>query len=144
MDCTSKHFNARFIFGLTGNAKLNELYRFTIESAKREYNQYQKAVKRYHSLTFIAESRENHQRVILIVKVSIMGTNIRYIVTNLKEFRTRDLYEMGYCARVSIELCIIDHMLYLKSDQSPCTEFTAANQFRLFLHSMAYILIYNL
>ena len=72
-----------------------------------------------------------------------METNIRYIVTNLKEFRTRDLYEKGYCARGSMEIRIKDHKLYLKSDRSSCTKFTA-NQFRLFLHSMAYILIHNL
>ena len=77
------------------------------------------------------------------IEVSTMETNIRYIVTNLKEFRTRDLYEKGYCARGSMEIRIKDHKLYLKSDRSSCTKFTA-NQFRLFLHSMAYILIHNL
>jgi hypothetical protein len=102
MDWTNKHINVEYITRLTSNAKLNELYQFSIESDKREYNQYLKAVKRYHSFMYKAESRENHQQVIVKVKVSIMGTNIRYIVTNLKEFRTRDLYEMDYCARVSI------------------------------------------
>lgn len=42
-----------------------------------------------------------------------------------------------------MELRIKDHKLYLKSDRSSCTKFTA-NQFRLFLHSMAYILIHTL
>ena len=42
-----------------------------------------------------------------------------------------------------MELRIKDHKLYLKSDRSSCTKFTA-NKFRLFLHSMAYILIYTL
>jgi hypothetical protein len=143
MDWTSNQFSVGFITGLTGNAKLNELARVTIESAQREYNQYQKAVKRYHSFMYKAESWVNYQRVIVKVEVSTMGTNIRYIVTDLKEFRTRDLYEKGYCARGSMELRIKDHKLYLKSDRSSCTKFTA-NQFRLFLHSMAYILIHTL
>jgi Transposase DDE domain group 1 len=77
------------------------------------------------------------------VEETSMGTNIRYIVTNLNDFRTRDLYEKGFCARGSMELRIKDHKLYLKSDRSSCTKFTA-NQFRLFLHSMAYILIHTL
>ena len=143
MDWASNQFSVGFITGLTGNAKLNELARVTIESAQREYNQYQKAVKRYHSFMYKAESWVNYQRVIVKVEVSPMGTNIRYIVTDLKEFRTRDLYEKGYCARGSMELRIKDHKLYLKSDRSSCTKFTA-NQFRLFLHSMAYILIHTL
>ena len=143
MDWASKEHNVGFITGLTGNAKLNELARVTIESAQREFNQYQKPVKRYHSFMYKAESWENYQRVIVKVEVSTMGTNIRYIVTDLNEFRTRDLYEKGYCARGSMELRIKDHKLYLKSDRSSCTKFTA-NQFRLFLHSMAYILIHTL
>jgi len=143
MDWASKEHNVGFITGLTGNAKLNELARVTIESAQREFNQYHDPVKRYHSFMYKAESWENHQRVIVKVEVSTMGTNIRYIVTDQHDYRTRDLYEKGYCARGSMELRIKDHKLYLKSDRSSCTKFTA-NQFRLFLHSMAYILIHTL
>ena len=58
----------------------------TIESAQREFNQYQKPVKRYHSFMYKAGSWENYQRVIVKVEVSTMGTNIRYIVTDLNEF----------------------------------------------------------
>jgi hypothetical protein len=143
MDWTWAQPNVDFITGLAGNAKLHELAHVTIESAQREFNQYKKPVKRYHSFMYKAGSWENHQRVIVKVEVNTMGTNIRYIVTSLNDFRTRDLYEKGYCARGSMELRIKDHKLYLKSDRSSCTKFTA-NQFRLFLHSMAYILIHTL
>jgi len=143
MDWTGTQSDVGFITGLAGNAKLHELARVTIESAQREFNQYQKPVKRYHSFMYKAGSWENYQRVIVKVEVSTMGTNIRYIVTSLTDFRTRDLYEKGYCARGSMELRIKDHKLYLKSDRSSCTKFTA-NQFRLLLHSMAYILIHTL
>jgi len=143
MDWTGTQSNVGFITGLAGNAKLHELAQITIESAQREFNQYQKPVKRYHSFMYKAGSWENYQRVIVKVEVTSMGTNIRYIVTSLTDFRTRDLYEKGYCARGSMELRIKDHKLYLKSDRSSCTKFTA-NQFRLFLHSMAYILIHTL
>ena len=46
-----------------------------------------------------AGSWENYQRVIVKVEVSIIGTNIRYIVTSLTDFRTRDLYEKGMSQR---------------------------------------------
>ena len=143
MDWTCEKPNVGFITGLTGNSKLHELAKVTIESAQREYNQYHNPVKRYHSFLYKAESWRNYQRVIVKVEVSEMGTNIRYIVTSENDYRTRDLYEKGYCARGSMELRIKDHKLYLKSDRSSCTKFTA-NQFRLFLHSMAYILIHTL
>lgn len=143
MDWTLNQPKVGFITGLAGNAKLHELAKVTSESAEREFKQYQKPVKRYHSFMYKAGSWESYQRVIVKVEVSFMGTNIRYIVTNMNDFRARDLYEKGYCARGSAELRIKDHKLYLKSDRSSCSKFTA-NQFRLFLHSMAYILIHTL
>ena len=143
MDWTCIQSNLSFITGLAGNAKLHELSKVTVESAQREFNRYKNPVKRYHSFMYKAGSWERYQRVIVKVEVTSMGTNIRYIVTNLNDFRARDLYEKGYCARGSMELRIKDHKLYLKSDRSSCTKFEA-NQFRLFLHSMAYILIHTL
>ncbi len=135
--------NVDFITGLTGNAILHQLAKVTIKSAQREFDQYKKPVKRYHSFMYKAGTWKNHQRVIVKVEVSSTGTNIRYIVTSLNNYRTRDLYEKGYCARGAMELRIKDHKLYLKSDRSSCKKFTA-NQFRLFLHSMAYILLHTL
>ncbi len=41
-----------------------------------------------------------------------------YIVTNLKDYRTCDLYEKGYSARGSMELRIKDHKLFLKSEMN--------------------------
>jgi hypothetical protein len=143
MDWTCIQPNLSFITGLAGNAKLHELSHKTVESAKREFDRYKNPVKRYHSFMYKAGSWERYQRVIVKVEVTSMGINIRYIVTNLNDFRTRDLYDKGYCARGSMELRIKDHKLYLKSDRSSCTKFEA-NQFRLFLHSMAYILIHTL
>jgi Transposase DDE domain group 1 len=143
MDWTWIQPNLGFITGLAGNAKLHELSHVTVESAQREFNRYQNPVKRYHSFMYKAGSWESYQRVIVKVEVNSMGTIIRYIVTNLNDFRARDLCEKGYCERYSMELRIKDHKLYLKSDRSSCTKFTA-NQFRLFLHSLAYILIHTL
>jgi len=68
------------------------LAKVTIESARREFSQYQKPVKRYHSFMYKAGTWKNHQRVIVKIEVSSPGTNIRYIVINLKDYRTRDLY----------------------------------------------------
>jgi len=132
-----------YITGLSGNKKLHELAGVTIESAQREFKQYGKAVKRYHSFIYQAGSWETPQKVVVKVEVSSMGTNIRYIVTNLTNIRTKELYEKGYCARGAMELRIKEHKLYLKSDRSSCNSFYA-NQFRLFLHSIAYVLLHTM
>lgn len=143
MDWADDQYEVHFITGMSGNAQLKQLACVTIESAEREYNQYQKPVKRYHSFSYKAQSWKTIQRIVVKVEVNSMGTNIRYIVTDLWEYRATHLYKKAYCARGSAELRIKDHKLYLKSDRSSCNSFQA-NQFRLFLHSAAYILIHTL
>lgn len=132
-----------YITGLSGNKKLHQLAAVTIESAEREFKQYDKPVKRYHCFMYQAGSWDTPQKVVVKVEVSTMGTNIRYIVTNLTNIKSKELYEKGYCARGAMELRIKEHKLYLKSDRSSCSSFYA-NQFRLFLHSIAYVLMHTL
>lgn len=132
-----------YITGLSGNKKLHELARVTIDSAEREYKQYGRPVKRYHSFMYQAGSWEIPQKVVVKVEVSAMGTNVRYIVSNLTKVRAKELYEKGYCARGGMELRIKEHKLYLKSDRSSCNSFRA-NQFRLFMHSIAYVLLHTM
>ena len=81
--------------------------------------------------------------VIHKIEVSEKGANIRYIVTDLWEYRTKSLYEKGYCARGNMELWIKDHKSYLFSNRMSCNSFYA-NQSRLFLHSAACVLMHIL
>ncbi len=143
MDWSQDDDTTGFITGMTGNKILNELARITIESAQREYKQYGNPVKRYHSFEYKAGSWEYSQRVVVKVEVSSMGTNVRYITSSLRNVRAKALYEQGYCARGAAELRIKDHKTYLLSDRMSCNSFLA-NQFRLFLHSAAYVLIHTL
>jgi hypothetical protein len=143
MDWSHHDNTTGFITGLSGNKALHELARVTIESAEREFNQYGKPVKRYHSFEYKATTWEHPQRVVVKVEVSSIGTNVRYIASSLKNIRAKALYEQGYCARGSAELRIKDHKTYLLSDRMSCNSFKA-NQFRLFLHSAAYVLIHTL
>jgi len=134
--------NVEFITGLTGNAVLNACAKITVESARREYKKYGKPVKRYHSFLYQAKSWTYPERVVVKVEANSMGTNVRFIVSSLK-VRSKALYEQGYCARGAAELRIKDHKTYLLSDRMSCNSFKA-NQFRLFLHSAAYVLIHSL
>lgn len=141
--CDTSAQRVGYITGLSGNSKLKSLAEVTIKSAEREFKQYGKPVKRYHSFMYKAESWASKKKVVVKVEVSALGTNIRYIVTNLTQFKAKGLYEKGYCARGAAELRIKEHKLYLKSDRASCTSFKA-NQFRLFLHSIAYVLMHTM
>lgn len=135
--------NTGFITGLSGNSKLNKLSASVVETAKKQYEKSGRAVKLYHSFEYKADSWEQSERVIVKVEMSDKGLNIRYIATNLREFRTKKLYEIGYCSRGSMELRIKEHKTYLKSDRTSCNSFQA-NQLRTFLHSAAYVLLHSL
>ena len=130
-----------FLTGLTGNKVLNDLARITINSAEKQFKSTGKPVKRYHSFDYAAGSWSGPQRIIVKVEVSEKGTNIRYVVTDIRCVRTKALYEHGYCARGQMELYIKESKTHLLSDRMSCSRFEA-NQFRLFMHSAAYTLLH--
>ena len=143
MDWCVSQPKVHFITGLTANSVLNSRVEYLVKSCENQYAGYGKPVKRYHSFGYKAGSWENQQRVIVKIEVSDKGTNVRFIVTDLLEYRTKALYEQGYCGRGKMELNIKDHKTYLKSGRMSCNSFYA-NQFRLFLHSAAYVLMHSL
>ena len=132
-----------FLTGLAGNKSLHDLARITIDSAEKQYKSTGKPVKRYHSFDYAAGSWSVAQRVIVKVEASEKGTNIRYVVTDIRCVRTKALYEQGYCARGQMELYIKENKSHLLSDRMSCSRFEA-NQFRLFMHSAAYVLLHAL
>ncbi len=149
MEWIDKQKNIFFVTGLAGNSVLNTNARLTSNSAKNIFvgriaNKLgHKKVKLYHSFFYKAKSWEKSRRVICKVETSDLGNNIRFIVTNMDQCKAKQLYEEIYCARGKMELYIKEHKTYLKSDRTSCHKFEA-NQFRLFLHSAAYILIHAL
>lgn len=94
---------------------------------------------RFHSTRYQAQTWSRSRRVVLKVEVSEQGVNTRFVVTDLEQARTQVLYQHRYCARGQAENEIKDHKLSLKSDRTACHRFEA-NQFRLLLHSAAYVL----
>ena len=143
MDWSETQKNVEFVTGITGNPVLAKLAKTTIESAKQQYIATGKPVKRYHSFEYKAGSWKHPQRIVVKVEYSSMGENVRYITSSMRCLRAKALYENAYCARGAAELRIKEHKTYLNSDRMSCSSFLA-NQFRLFLHSAAYVLIHAL
>jgi hypothetical protein len=100
-------------------------------------------VKLYTEFSYQAATWSEPRRIICKVEVSEKGDNIRFIVTNLQHARKVYIYETIYCGRGQMENYIKDHKRFLHSDRLSCHKFTA-NQFRLFLHSAAYVLMHTL
>src|SRR5215475_1983969 len=129
-----------YVTGLTSNAVLQTLARDVVEQAKRAYERDGGKITRFHSTRYQAGTWSRSRRVVIKVEVSDQGVNTRFVVTDMEQARTKVLYQHIYCARGQAENEIKDHKLYLKSDRTACHRF-AANQFRLLLHSAAYVLL---
>jgi hypothetical protein len=99
--------------------------------------------KLYTTFAYQAKSWSEPHRIICKVEVSDEGENIRFIVTNLETSRSAWIYETIYCGRGQMENYIKDHKRFLHSDRTSCHRFEA-NQFRVFLHSAAYVLMHQL
>lgn len=99
------------------------------------------AVRRFHRFDYAAESWAQKESVIARVEATDLGTDTRFIVTNLSG-RGKHLYQHVYCARGCAENLIKDMKLHTRSDKTACTRWQA-NQFRLFLHVGAYWLLHS-
>ena len=129
-----------YVTGLSSNAVLQKLANEVVEQAKRAYEREGVKVTRFHSTRYQAGTWSRLRRVVIKVEVSGKGVNTRFVVTDLEHARTQVVYRKLYCARGQMENEIKDHKRYLKSDRTSCHRFEA-NQFRVFLHSAAYVLL---
>jgi Transposase DDE domain group 1 len=132
-----------FVFGLAGNARLDEavipeLITASIESLRT--GQPARCFKDFSYATHDSWSRQ--RRVIGKAEVTGGEANPRFIVTSLKptEIAARYLYEKVYCARGEMENRIKECQLDLFADRTS-TATMRANQLRLWFASMAYVLL---
>ncbi len=132
-----------FVTGLTGYEPLKKEVAPHIDRAKKLYEHKQCKATLFHSFYYKAGSWNQYRRVVAKVEASEQGINLRFVVTDMKEVKATFLYQKIFNARGTVELNIKEHKRYLKSDRTSCHRFEA-NQFRLFLHSAAYVLFHAL
>jgi Transposase DDE domain group 1 len=135
--------NLQYVTGLTSNPVLKALACQVIEQAKRAYERDGGKITRFHSTRYQAGTWSHPRRVVIKVEISDQGVNTRFVVSDMEHTGAKVLYRHIYCARGQMENEIKDHKRYLKSDRTSCHRFEA-NQFRLLLHSAAYVLLETL
>lgn len=131
-----------FITGLGGNSVLFRRVEDWVKSAEKSFKYGGIPVKTYRTFKYKAGSWKNQQRVVVKIEVGPMGRNIRFIVTSFQGSTSKALYEEVYCDRGRQELMIKELKTYLYADRMSCNSFKA-NQFRLFLHAAAYVLLHK-
>jgi hypothetical protein len=132
-----------YAIGQTKNSVLVRLAQERLLEAKQLYNTTHRKVRLFDSFEYQADSWDKPRQIIVKVEITERGENLRFVVTNIQNDDPQQTYDIIYCARGNMENNIKDHKLFLKSDRTSCNSFEA-NQFRLFLHSVAYILMHAL
>jgi hypothetical protein len=132
-----------FVFGLTSNRALSPLVEEAVQRVEAAYRQLRKKVKVFVEFPYQAKSWSRPHRVIGKIEVTEQGRNVRFIVTDMNGKGPQRMYDESYCGRGCMENFIKNHKNALLSDRTSCHRFEA-NQFRLFLHSAAYVLMHTL
>jgi hypothetical protein len=132
-----------YVFGFAGNkALLSRVVELAEDTAVRRVQGEAPKVRRFGAFRYAAKTWKIERRIIARIEASALGTDTRFIVTNLRG-TPRWLYEGVYCQRGQAENLIKAHKLHLASDRTSCTS-AAANQFRLLIHTAAYWLLHTL
>jgi hypothetical protein len=132
-----------FVLGQGGNEVLKAKAAGLLEQAQALFVDKQEKIRLFTEFLYQAQSWDKPLRILAKVEVSSKGSNLRFVVTNLHSSQPSFLYDTIYCARGRMEGFIKNHKTFLHSDRTSCHTFEA-NQFRLFLHSAAYILLHTL
>jgi hypothetical protein len=132
-----------FIFGLSSNRTLAPIVEDSVRWMESTYKEKQEKVRIFTEFFYQAKSWRHSYRVICKIEVNDQGRNVRFIVTDMKGRTAQKMYDQSYCARGRMENFIKNHKNALHSDRTSCHRFEA-NQFRLFLHSAAYVLMHAL
>jgi hypothetical protein len=131
-----------FILGMQPNVRLKKLAEPLQEKARRKYLRTGQKARLFTSIRYRARRRWTRSyRVLMKAEHQAIGPNVRFVVTNLCG-DARELYDEEYVTRgEACENSIKDLKNALKGDRLSCHRFWA-NQFRLFLHAAAYVLMY--
>lgn len=132
-----------YLFGLARNARLEAEIAEDLTMAEATSRATGQAARRFKEFWWSThDSWSRRRRVIAKAEWTHGGPNPRFVVTSIKadESDGRRLYEQIYCARGEMENRIKECQLDLFADRTSAATMRA-NQLRLWLASMAYVLL---
>ena len=132
-----------YVFGLARNSRLESMIEREMGLAQMQYAADLKPARRFVELRYCTnDTWSRERRVVAKAEYLARGDNPRFIVTSLpiERIEGRELYEDVYCARGEMENRIKEQQLDLFADRTSASTMSA-NQMRLDLASMAYVLM---
>lgn len=131
-----------YIIGLARNPRLERRVEFAQLALKDEYERTQQKQRLIGEFSYAAQSWPHERRVITRLECGEQGYNPRFVVTNLAS-DPQALYDGLYCQRGEAENRIKEAQVGLFATRTSCHVF-AANQLRVLLAALAYVLIERL
>ncbi len=131
-----------YVIGVARNARLEATVAMVELALQEQYEQSGLKQREIGEFRYAADSWDIERRVITRLEYGALGTNPRFVVTNL-EGQASELYEQLYCARGEAENRIKEAQLDLFGTRASCHKFLA-NQMRLLLAALAYTLMQQL
>lgn len=127
----------KYIVGLPGNSVLNTLSKKLREKVKQNYELTKETQREYGKCEYSAKTWRNKRRVIIKAEHNGIGSNTRYIITNI-ESSPEYLYCNVYCQRGDMENRIKEVQTDMFGDRLSSSSY-ASNQLRLMLSAISYI-----
>lgn len=128
-----------YIVGIARNDVLERRAEPWMDEARKEHEKTHLKVRQFSEFNYAAKSWDKPRRIILKAEYTLQGRNPRFVVTNLVGEPAK-LYEKIFCARGNMENRIKEQQMDLFSDRTSAHRWWA-NQFRLLLSSLAYVLV---
>jgi len=141
--CEAQHVH--YVFGLARNERLEAEIAALMAAAQSQHQQTQQAARVFGEFSYrTRKSWSRARRVVAKAEYLNKGPNPRFVVTSLSptEWEARALYEQLYCARGEMENRIKEQLSLFADRMSTATLRT--NQLRLYLSSLAYLLVHAL
>ena len=134
-----------FLFGMARNQRLRKIIGAEMHAATQQWNQTGKPARVFSEFPYRTRKGWNRERRVAAKAEHIDGKeNPRFVVTSLtsEAWGAQDLYEQLYCARGDMENRIKEQFSLFADRVS--AESMRANQMRLYLSAMAYVLVSGL
>ena len=135
-----------YVFGFARNSRLQAMVADALQQAQAQWEQTQKPARVFIEFSYetVSGSWSRPRRVVAKAEHIQGKDNPRFVVTSLaaSEWPAQKLYEELYCARGDMENRIKEQFVLFADRVS--AESIRANQLRLYLSAMAYVLVSGL
>ena len=131
--------DVKYIVGMARNKRLEHIIEPAMQLVEQLVERSGEKQREFFRFHYAANTWKQSRQIIAKLEVTDKGRNPRFIITNL-EGDKQALYEDLYCARGEMENRIKEQQMGLFADRTSA-HYWWANQFRLLLSSLAYVLM---